>query len=294
MKIIVIPQNEDVPCARWASWSGALPAEAHLYFNQMSAADLDASIPYIVGLGRKLKEQRPQIAPSWSVPFPGSLEQGSVASGFYDALYRKLFEQVLAIYDPKSTGRIKVRLPWEFNLDGGRDAAGRSNGQTNTAKDWSGRFNAPLYVLAYRRIAEIARDVSPRFWLSWVPNHGRQKIAAFEPYYPGDDVVDEVGFDFYFWSTNWAGENAAHAIDASGFGFQWLVDFARAHRKPWCIAELGADSDHFAPELRKLLAWAQTQGCRWVGWWDRYEVINTRVSTGALPEIGAVVREFLA
>lgn len=294
MLISMIPHNSDVPCSRWKAWAGTPAPEALLYFNQWSARDLDQSIPYIVDLGRKLKQQAPQVQPVWNVPFPGPFRMGEVANGEHDALYRRLFEQALAIFAPESTGRIKVRIAWEFNLDGWLDAQGTGEGQQNTAKDRSARFNDALYVLAYRRIAEIARKVSPRFWLIWCPNHGRQLVAKLETYYPGDDVVDEIGFDFYFQKALWLDQPASNVIaPGSGYGLQWLVTFARGRGKPWCLPELGADHDHFAPELRKLLAWAKTQGCRWVGWWDRTEVIDTRISTGDLPAIGAVVKEFV-
>lgn len=285
MQICTVPQNEDVPCSRWKAWTGKSPTMAVLFVDQRSPA-LFRGFDYAIGLARTLKQQAPQIQPVISLPFPGLYQMGAVANGEYDADYRRFFTNLLAIHDPKSTGRIVVRMPWEFNLD---------TYQTNTAKDKAGLMNAALYTLAYRRIALIGRAVSSRFWFVWCPNHGKQLAAeGLEAYYPGDDVVDEVGFDFYFQKALWLEEPASHVIAPdSGYGAQWFADFAKIHGKPWCVPELGADDDHFASQLKVLLTWFLSRGCRWVGWWDRYEVINCQISTGALPAIGAVVKTFI-
>lgn len=285
MRVHVIPKNEDVPCTRWRAWSGKQPQQALLYFNQESAAELDSSIWYIVDLAKKLKQQDPQIQPHFNIPMPGLQQYEAVAAGYHDGMYRRMFQQMLAIFNPASTGRIETRIACEFQL---------GTYQKNVAINRNGQYDPALYVTVFRRIVSIGRSVSPRFWYNWCPNHGKDaQPHGLEAYYPGDDVVDEIGFDFYFQSRFGTPSHAWVLAPGSGYGAQWFADFAAAHKKPWSIPEIGADSDAAAPALDQLLAWAKLKGCRWIGWWDRWEVINCQISTGALPAVGAVVRKYL-
>lgn len=305
MQIRLIPKNEDIfdpanpsaaPLARWKAWAGKSAFSAMVYLDQRSPQMFRGSIPYILDLARRLKGTNPQVQPIVNVPFPGVFQMGAVANGEFDGDYRDIARGILALHSSLSDGKIEVRLPWEHNLDGQMGANGLAEGQPNTAKDRSGRFNPGLYVLAYRRIALIFRQESKRFWLNWCPNHGKQLAAdGLEVYYPGDDVVDEVGLDFYLDDGVWSGATADWAFaPASGYGFDWLIAFAKKHGKPWSIPELGAGQDHFAPVISEILRRASAAGCRWVGWYDRNEgPWWARISTGERAAIGAVVKAYI-
>lgn len=283
MRLYVVPRNEQVPVTRWNAWAGYSTQKAGLHFNQEDPAQFDSSISYIVGKARELKRMNPQVQPQFSLPFPGTGQMEAIVAGTHDAVYRRAFEQMLAVFDVNSTGRIDVRIGWEQNFEPGF--------QKNSATNLAGVFDPPLYVEAYRHIVAVGRSVSPRFLYNWCPNHGLgSQTRPLSNYYPGDDVVDEIGFDFYM-QARW-GNPSFDWIVNSPYGAAWFRDFARVHGKPWCIPELGADNDAAAPILDQFMAWCAANGCVWIGWYDRSEVINSEISTGALPAVGAVVKKY--
>lgn len=285
MRLYVVPRNEQVPTTRWNAWAGYSPQKAGLHFNQTNPYELDQSISYIVGKARELKAMNPQVQPQFSLPAPGPGQMEAVARGDHDVTYRKAFEQMLSVFDPSSTGRIDCRLWWEFQFE----AAYQKNSATNVA----GMFDPILYVAIFRRLVAIGRSVSPRFYFTWCPNHGLgNQTRPLSNYYPGDDVVDEIGFDFYMQVQY--GNPSLDWIINSPYGAAWFRDFARVHAKPWCIPELGADNEAAAPILDKFMAWCDANGCVWIGWYDRSEQINSELSQqgSLLVEVGKVVKKY--
>jgi Glycosyl hydrolase family 26 len=61
-------------------------------------------------------------------------------------------------------------------------------------------FTPQDYRAAYRNVALLLRRLAPNVALVWCPNSGLLgggRRDPFAPFYPGDDVVDWVGLDFY-------------------------------------------------------------------------------------------------
>jgi len=283
MRLNVVPRNEQVPVTRWKIWANYSPQFADLHFNSTSPAELASSIWYIVDLGKKLKQMSPQVQPHFSVPAPGPGQLEAIVAGQHDAMYLNLFRSILAIFDPTSTGRILIRALWEMQFEW----------QKNAARNKQGAFDPPLYVAAFRKLVALARSVSSRFYFKWCPNHGRHSSPyPLSNYYPGDDVVDEIAFDFYMQEPG--GGPSLDWIVNSEFGALWFRDFARLHGKPWSVSELGASVDAGAPILRTFFAWLRDNGCSSVGWYDRSEDIDSEVSNpgSRLQLVGAVVKEF--
>lgn len=68
-----------------------------------------------------------------------------------------------------------------------------------------------LYKRKFREFAEIMRQFAPQVAMAWTPNQGDgypwggSYIGGSDPYaefYPGDDVVDWVGYSYYHWGWN--------------------------------------------------------------------------------------------
>ena len=93
------------------------------------------------------------------------------------------------------------------------------------------------YVAAYRHFVTLFKKIAPKSVMIWSPvgNDGLQ------PYYPGDDVVDYVGFSLYevpAASTSWFG----HPMSFD----EWMQNkYPRLSQfnKPLIIAELGVADD---------------------------------------------------
>lgn len=138
-----------------------------------------------------------------------------------------------------------------------------------------------LYIQSFRNAARIVRKYAGNVAMTWTPNQGwgypwpggaHSASAAsadfslldtnqdgkidenddpYSPYYPGDDVVDWVGFSFYHWSNRpERGYNEVPAatkwLEANGVGspvVNFHAEFAVKRNKPMMIAETSAFFD---------------------------------------------------
>ena len=100
-------------------------------------------------------------------------------------------------------------------------------------------FGPPAdFVAAWRRIRHsfdlIGTDNISWVWCPYVHERGTRR---FEPYYPGDDVVDVVGLDGYNWGRRrwWHRWRSFHAV----FGASYAALRRLAPDKPIILAEIG-------------------------------------------------------
>lgn len=273
-----ITTNDPAGYLRFSQFLGRRPALALLYFNQMGPDALWDSVPYICQQAASFIAAGAQVL--WSVPCPGARQLEAIVAGTWDSQYRKLFASILAA-EPAGDRAILLRLPWEFNLPQ----------QENAAIDKDGAFDATLFVKAFQRLSDLARQVSPRFRRIWCPNvctHGVDPLLCW----PGTDYVEVVSQDVYMQT----------AYDKPG-GLDWFLnesrgllrglDFAKSHGLGYGLSEWGMDSDAFAGDLSRVSAWLKTMGstldhhC----WWDRSEVIDCRISDGTHPGLAAAYRQ---
>lgn len=148
--------------------------------------------------------------------------------------FQRLAEQLVE----KGQADAIIRLGWEFNGDWFRWAA----------------FDAEEFVQYWREIVGAMRSVpGQRFEFDWSVNAGAGQSGDAVLRYPGDDVVDYVGVDFY--DASWAPSTfpypagcdatcrltrqqdawAARTTEPRGLFF-WR-DFARAKGKPLALPE---------------------------------------------------------
>jgi len=278
--------NDTVLMERWARWLGRPQDHDLLYFNQDSWPKLEASVDYIVDIGRKVLARRRRV--QWSVPVGGWGAYDSLNGGQHDALYERIARSILTAYD-EDKSRICIRPPWEFNIPD----------QSQASKSVYGVWDGRPYIAGYRRIVGIFKKVSPRFYFDWCPNIGMGELDP-EGCYPGDDVVDVISVDVYYrkqFDDQGRTDNGAGIFGyrkTQPRGLDWLERFAGAHHKLIGISEWGVDSDRATVFTARMAEWIKGLGPRLShhNYWDRTDGgVNSRISDGGLPAIGAVYRQ---
>lgn len=273
-----ITGNDPNGYKRFATWLGRKPELAVLFFNQTGPQQLADSISY--ECTQAVQFMAAGAAIYWSVPVPGSSQLEAIVAGTHDALYRRLFAQIVAT-EPAGTKPILVRLPWEFNIAE----------QQNVARDRNGHYDAPLFIAAWQHLAVLARKASPRIHRVWCPNVARH---AIDPAlcWPGAEYVEIVAQDVYLQS-RFDPPGTFYWFLNCDRGLNWGLNFARQYGKPYGLSEWGMDSDRYAADLVAAGRWINGLGeaIHHQCWWDRPEVIDARISDGTNPLLGRAYRE---
>jgi hypothetical protein len=176
----------------------------------------------------------------------------AVAQGKHDRIYEDLARDLIA----NGRGRSIVRIGWEANGDW---------------FPWSAEAaDAAGYVAAYRHIVGVLRDIAPKLVIDFDLACGTSlrgqngRLDALNLLYPGDDVVDLVGCDFFDWYGTTSTDEASWMRSIKpekAVGIQDVADFARAHGKglsypEWGLAshqERGAgDNPYFIEKMRSF------------------------------------------
>lgn len=205
---------------------------------------------------------------SWSafeLAFPSSLSPGdgtvrriilsvplqipSIGYNIHNAAvgYNNVHYQAFANVIKANRSKIfSLRVGWEMNING-----------------WSWSTTHPgLYVQAYRNFATIMRATDHTVPLDWCPHIGPAQMGhLMEEYYPGDDVVDSVGLDWYQSDLNHlAGGGFGNLLTwgGQGYGLDWLDTFAAKHKKLISFGEYeGSNND--ATVLSQFIDWMDTR-----------------------------------
>jgi hypothetical protein len=147
------------------------------------------------------------------------------AAGAYDQYYRTYGSELVRL------GRVDsvVRLGWEANGDW---------------YSWSIRNDVANYKACFRHEVAAIQSTNPRVRIDWNMNKDSHMDVSVVQAYPGDDVVDIVGVDFYdmwpaypdqtAWNTDYLRTQNG---GPRGLG-AWLA-FAKAHGKPLSVPEWG-------------------------------------------------------
>ena len=203
------------------------------------------------------------------------------ARGQYDAHARRLARNLVA----RGLGSSVIRLAHEPNGDWYRHTVGNRPAQQRA------------WRLYWRRTVRAMRSVDgSKFVFDWNINSGYRPIP-FERYYPGDDVVDVIGVDFYD-----DGERIPRRAGAARWRAQWrekgglraAMIFARRHGKPVSIPEWGllsragdgvGDNPDF---VRRIAALSRRDGFAYHSYFDapgmRGDVIGLAAAPRALAE----------
>lgn len=275
----VIVGNEPADYRAFDRWLGRQASFALLAFNEGSPAAFASSIPYIATQGRAFIGAGATVI--WSVPCPGSKQLEAIVGGQHDALYLNCAKAILGAYGARDVSPIYVRLPWEFNLPG----------QPSGARDREDRWNAPLFVAAWVKLARIFQVASPRFRRIWCPNVERQGIDP-ELCWPGSQHVDIIAQDIYIQKAYSKPGAFRNYFLGCQNGLQWGVDFARKNGKPYALGEYGIDDDSLVGDAAAMFVWIKSLGrtLHHHNWWDRRENIDTKISDGSHPKVGAAYK----
>lgn len=195
----------------------------------------------------------PMMPPDQSV----TLADG--AQGKFDELFRNYGAELVK----NGYGDSIIRLGWEFNAGW---------------YPWKASKDPQSWVAYWRRIVSVMRAVpGAAFKFDWCPAASNGGFLA-EQAYPGDDVVDIIGLDFY-----------NTAVDAKSVtpqqrwetrmkmrtGLAWHRDFAAKHGKPMSYPEWGtgtrrqgggADDDPYFVE--QMAAWIAGNNVAYHNYWD--------------------------
>jgi len=206
------------------------------------------------------------------------------AAGKFDARFRRI-ARALVNHGHRNA---VVRIGWEFNGDW---------------FPWAAQKDPQAWVAYWRRIATVMREEpGAAFRFEWCPMHSRQKTAP-DSVYPGDDVVDIIGMDFYndAWTRTLSPEQRWQYFLTTPYGLHWHRDFASAHNKPMSYPEWGTglrpklggggDDAYF---VQKMAEWIRANNVVYHGYWDYVAPdFNARLSDGHQPAAGAAfLREF--
>lgn len=221
----------------------------------------------------------------WSIPLhPQNSSLADVVSGRWDPYWHRVAADLVAAYP---TGDIHIRTGWEFN---------------GSWFPWAAAGREAQYVAAFRRVAGVLRSVSDRIRVEWCPNIGTQRVNP-ELCYPGDDVVDVIGLDFYYrpvghgrvedgYSDPLDPIAAWNQMVAQQHGLQWHRDFALAHGKPVAFSEWGVMLDTSSPYIERFAAWIASSPTPVIyhAYWDSDASYTGKLSGGRWPAAGAVYR----
>lgn len=210
---------------------------------------------------------------------PMLLDKGTTlregANGAYDSHFAQLGRVLVA----RGKADAYLRIGWEFNGDW---------------YAWSAAKDPEAFVRYFRRLVGIFRAVpGQRFRIVWNPSQGQQKIAP-DRVYPGDDVVDVIGLDFY--NSSWRKEDAHPEVRwrnhlTQPYGLNWLKDFAARHHKPIAFPEWGTGTSPNGQGkgddplfIARMAQWIKSNNVAYHAYWD-YPApdYNSELSGGRQP-----------
>jgi beta-mannanase len=216
----------------------------------------------------------------WSMPLfiqRGTLEDA--AAGDYERYWRKAIRIALSHSAP-GDAPIFLRSGWEFNYDG---------------QPWFSGGKEALFVEALKRYVDVMRSVSDRFRFVWCPNYD-VKGQNTELSYPGDDHVDVISMDFYVYKGfSMPGSEAwiFYRDAQGGYGLDWLVRFAKAHKKPVAVDEWGTMFDGYEDFIASAAAFFRENNFYYTAYWEETSAYNAKLSDLHLPRTAAqFVKEF--
>jgi hypothetical protein len=149
------------------------------------------------------------------------------AAGAYDVHFRALGTTL------KNYGRENsyIRLGWEGN---------------GNWYPWSANGNTAGWKACFRREVQALRSVAPRVQIDWNMNKDGRTNAAH--IYPGDDVVDVIGVDYYSMypalnsQANWDRTYMKIGNDDTPIGIGAWLAFAKSHGKRLSVPEWGVNN----------------------------------------------------
>ncbi|HEY0191649.1 MAG TPA: RICIN domain-containing protein [Kofleriaceae bacterium] len=207
----------------------------------------------------------------WSVPMTvWGTSLADVAAGGYDAYFADAARTIAQHYPAAA-----IRLGWEMN---------------GYWMPWAAQGHEQDFINAFRRIVGIFRGVSGQFTFDWCPNFGVQNVDP-ELLYPGDDVVDTIGMDYY--EQDWGDPVSRwdYSLNSDARGLRWHAAFAARHGKRMSYPEFGSgkggDSGYF---VTQMASWIASNNVAYATYWNSNADYPGRMDQNAYPAIGAAFR----
>jgi hypothetical protein len=197
-----------------------------------------------------------------AVGLPLTVKGGSLdaaAAGEYDEQFRTIGALLVA----KGRANAIIRLGWEFN---------------GNWYPWSANADPVAFVGAFRHVVTLLRSVpGQHFRIVWNPALGVGSVSP-QSLWPGDDMVDLIGIDFY--NQSWRAQDKDPAVRWQGYltgnyGLNWVAGFAALHHKPIVVPEWGTgtrpDGHGWGDDplfIQNMAAWMRTHRVAYQGYWD--------------------------
>jgi hypothetical protein len=262
--------NSTSDVTQFEGWLGRQVDGILGYTGNASWSDYDGSVGWAAGLWAALDRRV-----LWSVPLiPTGASLAEAAAGSYDDHYKKAAQTLATFRTQESV--LYIRTGWEFNGDW---------------FPWAAKGKAQDFAGAFRHFVTAFRGVSSRFRFEWNVNVGDVGMNP-EDAYPGDDIVDIVGMDFY-WNTQWDPKDPAAAWNSMvtrTYGLSWHQDFAKAHGKPTAYSEWGVMADGAETYIQNAKTWFTSHDVVYQTYWNSDNAFQGKLSSGQYPSTGAAYR----
>jgi hypothetical protein len=261
--------NDPSDVARFEHWLGC-PASQVLVFTDQQSWEGIANPGWFVERFRSI--DRPVLWSFAMIPHGAKLQDA--ATGQRNNEY-SLAARALLHARPWQDGHIYIRLGWEFN---------------GNWFPWAAQGQEREFIAVFRHIVHSFRSVSDVFQFEWNFNFGQSMDPALA--YPGDDVVDVIGMDFY-WQPQYIGNDPSRAFAAirdDRYGLQYLEGLARARGKRMAFSEWGIQGNDAAPFLRSLKEWISKYNIAYLNYWDSDADYLGKLSARRWPATGSVFR----
>ena len=223
----------------------------------------------------------------WSTPpFPTNIGNGAMAAcaaGDYWNYHRSVATSLLRYGNKYPNEKIEIRLQWEGNGNWFAWSIGEYGSTPTIARD------------AFRRQVDAYRSVSAdRFRFEWCPNFatGSSAKTAVETWYPGNDWVDLIGYDYYY-KPEYEGndpQTAWNMVKTASVGFDWATDFGAARNKPVSLSEWGVKRDGDSVMLNNIANYIRDKKWESAAYWDRDDSYPGMLSDNGMPTLGAAYR----
>lgn len=258
--------GNDVPdLLAYEAWLGRRTDGVQLHTGRAGWWDWSSSISWLADRWKDVDREN-----YWSIPlFAEGADLAEASRGAYNQRYRDAAATLVAARP--GTAKIFVRTGWEFN---------------GNWQPWAAKGKEAEYREAFRQFVASFRSVSDRFVFEWTPNQGDHGMNP-EDAYPGDDVVDVIGMDFYY-NHEW---DAADPVAAwqykvnERYGLAWHQAFAQRHGKPTAYSEWGVSSDADAPYVALAAKWFAEHDVLYAIYWNSDAAYRGKLSGEQYPSV---------
>jgi len=262
--------NNPLDYTAYELWTGRRGDGVQLHSGRANWTDWTSSLQWLIGLWSGVDRTIFWTVPL--IPYGSSLEAAS--RGDYDRYYEQAARSLAAGFP--NAQKIYVRTGWEFNGDW---------------QPWAARGKEAAYRGAYRQFVKSFRSVSGRFVFEWTPNIGDLGMNP-ELAYPGDDVVNIIGMDFYY-NHQWDNVDGAKAFAwkrDERYGLAWHQAFAKRHNKPTAYAEWGVSRNSDAGYVQLVAQWFKDHNIVYASYWNSNAAYRGKLSDNQYPLVGDAYR----